>query len=354
MKQSQLALLHCPPLAATPPMSRYHCCWHSAVLPLSRHLPSCCHVAFLPLVVIIVFPSSPSLSYFPPSASRHVSLLALFVVFLSSPCSSCFSPRPVRRVSLLALFVVFLPFSLLTLFIAFPFFSSSSCFSPALFVMPSPSRHISPLALIVVFPSSAFLSCFPLPPPRRLPHRLPLLPLLIAFPCRGSLFMSGFAGPGSCCSPRRSLCWHYAGVAGLFPGIDLLITFAFALCWSCFICPHALALGAVRGVGAQLLTCVRLGFPGSRICCPFTGRVGCLFVCLITGRRHHCRSSDGGGSPPSLSSLAFPTNNGRGYLVVWFQALRSAGVVFVGVCHHSLSSWLEGRGIDKNELRQKS
>jgi len=307
-----------------------------------------------PLVV------SPSLSLpccFPsPRHYRCISLLPLLVVFPSFCFSSYFSPRPVHRVSLL---LSPRPFSLLALFVAFPFFPSSSCFSPALFVVPSPSRHVLPLTLVVVFPSSAFLSCFPLPPPRR----LPLLPLLVAFPCRGSSFVSGFAGLGSCCSPRRSLRWRYAGVAGLFPGIDLLVAFAFALCWSCFVRPHALALGAVRGVGTQLLTCVRLGFPGSKIRCPFTGKVGCLFVCLITGRRHHCRSSDGGGSPPpSLSSLAFPTNNGRGYLVVWFQALRSTGVVFVGVCRRSLSSCVARYVVSlvrrrrdyENELRQKS
>lgn len=53
---------------------------------------------------------------------------------------------------------------------------------------------------------------------------------------------------------------------------------------------------------------------------------------LGTGRHHHGCSSDGGGSPLPLPSLAFPTKDGRGYLIVWFSALRSAGIVFVGVC----------------------
>ena len=105
--------------------------------------------------------------------------------------------------------------------------------------------------------------------------------------------------------------------------------FVFALCWSCFIRLHALALGVVRGVGTQLLACVWLGFPGLRIRCPLTGRVGWL----VTGRHHHCRSSDGGRfPPPSLLSLAFPTKDGWGYLVVWFPALCSAGIVVIGVC----------------------
>ena len=233
----------------------------------------------------VTFPSLLSL-YFPPPPPSHISLLLLLILFLSSPCSSCFPPSPSCCVSLFALFVTF------------PIFSSS-CFSPALFVVPSPSHHVPPLALIVMFPSSTFLSCFSFPSP----HFLPFLPLLVAFPSWGSLFMSGFTAPGLCCSPHRSLCWHYAGIAGLVPGINLLIAFVFALCWSCFVHLHVLALGIVQGVGTQLLTCVWLGFLGLRIHCPFTGRVGWLVGCLVMHHHHHCCSSDGGGSPPPSLSL---------------------------------------------------
>ena len=234
MKQSQPALLNCTPLAATPLTSQHHCCWHSAILPLSCHLP---------LIIIIVFPSSPSfcfLSCFSPCPVHCVSLLLLLIVSLSSHSSSHFPPSPPCHVSLLSSSLC------LPLLVAFPIFSSLSCFSPVLFIVPSPSHHVSPLSLIVIFPSSTFLSCFSLPSP----HRLPFLPLLIAFPSWGSSFVSGFAVLGLCCSPHHSLHWHYTGIAGLVPGINLLIAFVFALCWSCFIRLHVLALGIVQGVGA--------------------------------------------------------------------------------------------------------
>ena len=197
----------------------------------------------------------------------------------------------------------------------------------------SPPRHVS------LPPSSSCLSLlvtFP-PSPSSSPHRLPFLPPLIAFPSRGSSFVLGFTVPGSCCSPHHSLCWCYAGITGLVLGIDLLVAFVFALCWSCFVRLHVLALGVVRGVGTQLLIYVQLGFLGLRMRCPFTDRVGWLVGCLVMCHCHHCRSSDGGGSPPLLSSLAFPTNDRQGYLVEWFPALRSSGLIFIGICRSSSS-----------------
>jgi len=153
IEQSQPAVLDCPLLAATPPLSGYHRRWRSAVLPLSLWLscwfpPRCC-VGLLPLVVVVVLlssPSSSSSSCFPPPPSRRGSLLSILVALPSFPFSS---------------------YSLLLLLVLFPS-SSFSSFFPS-----RPPPHRSFPLLQQYFPSSWLChpssSSFP-PPPRGLIH----------------------------------------------------------------------------------------------------------------------------------------------------------------------------------------
>ena len=111
--------------------------------------------------------------------------------------------------------------------------------------------------------------------------------------------------------------------------------------------PASIPAGKLEGVPA--LCPAWLEFPGSSILCPCRGRVVPGRPTQTTRRRRLCYASGSSLGPDRpliwfrastsfslhlrcAGRVSFPTNDGWGYLFVYFQALRSAGIIFVGIC----------------------